>query len=527
MDKALLNKELRVFINLVLIAGTIFILSGLISALENFFRTIIRLKVNFDLNKRLFYQLQNLPLNFLKDASTGEHMFKINYDIEKVVDFIVSVPEEAINIFPRLFLIVAIVFYLDWHIALFSLLLISALYLPIHHFTQRLRKVLNEFLSHSQNVFKYLEEVFSHIYLIKAFGKEIRETKTYLKFLIANMKIRLRNLRLEAFSNFIEGSLSRIITGLITIFAGYHAIKGSITIGTLTAIMLYLDQLMGLQAKTIHFSRRIILGLESCKRLNEILQIKPLAAGRKKGLILDKLRIEFNQVSFAYKPDEIILDNISFHLRGGIIGLVGPSGCGKTTILNLILRLYQPNKGRILFNADDLNELDIHLLRHSTSIALEEPYLWNDTLENNIRYANEIATEEDFLRVLKITGVEDFARHLPNSYKTVIGENACKISEGQKQKIALARALIKKPRLLILDEAMSSMDSLSEDRIILEIRKLNIPLVIVVSHRLSTIMAAEQIFFLKKPDTIVSSKPNELMETDSDLRHLFAAQFSK
>jgi ATP-binding cassette subfamily B protein len=526
VDKAIINKELRAFVVLGLLGTGVFILNGLLTAMEDFLKKGLRLKVNFDLNKKVFRHLQGFSLGLFRDKSTGEHIFKMHYDIERAVDFIVSVLEECIHIFPRLFFILAIIFFLDWQMALFAMLLAPVLYLPVYYFTRRMRKIFEELITNSQDIFKRLEEVFSHIYLVKAFAKEKAETRAYLRALIRKTRVSLKNIRLEIMGSFAMVSFERVIIGLIALFGGYRIIKGRISPGTLAAIMIYLSQLINLQSRFAFFLQRVSLGLVSCRRLDKILEEKPALReipGAKK-IALRGLGIQFRKVSFGYRPEEYILKALDFNIEKGFIALVGPSGCGKTTILNLVLRLEQPWQGGIFIDGYDTGELDPSFLRDQIGIAPQNPFLWNDTVENNIKYARAGASREEIAEAARVTAVDDFVKDLPAGYKTIIGENACKLSEGQKQRIALARALIKKPKVLLLDEAMSSLDSVSEERIIRGLKQLPLNIVIAVSHRLSTVMACDLVYFLKSPQRVIVNKPKALLEEDRDFYDLFAAQ---
>jgi ATP-binding cassette subfamily B protein len=529
VDKAIINKDLHIFILLALVGTAVFILDGLFKAAADFIGKGIYLKVRWDLNRKVFSHLQRLPWDFFQAKSTGEHMFKLNYDIDNAADFIVSVPNELVNIFPRLLLTFAIIIYLNWQLAIFSLVLVSVLYPLLYYLTRRRRKVWKELAADSQNIFKRLSEVFSHMYLIKAFSREGREIRVYLGALIRNIKIRLESMKLEVATNFSFSSFGRIILGLITLFGGYQVIRGRLSPGTLTAIMIYLAQLITLQNSFIFFFQRVALGLVSCQRIDEILQQKPWIRERQDAqkIILKDPSIQFEKVSFGYQPQKFVLEDLDFSIKKGMVALVGPSGCGKTTILNLILRLYDPWQGEILIEGRDIKDLDPCSLRGQIGVALQEPFLWNDNVENNIKYAKEDATKEEIMGVAELAGVDEFIRALPQGYDTIIGENACKISEGQKQKIAIARALIKRPKILILDEAMSSMDSLSEEAIIAKIKAMDIPLVIVVSHRFSTIMACDLAYFLKSPNVLVVDKPTQALEKDRTFYNLFSAQIKE
>lgn len=529
VDKAILAKQLNTFIILGIIGTAVFIINGLLNALGSFLERGIRLRVNFDLNKKVFSHLQGLSWKFFQGKSTGEHIYSLNYDIDRVVDFIISIPKEIVNTFARLIFILVIIFYLDWQMAIFSLILAPVMYLPIYYFTRRMRKVLEEFMANSQNIFKRLGEVFSHMYLVKASGKEKTEIRAYLKNIITNIRIGLKNAKLEIINSFVCGSFEKFIIGLITLFGGFQVIRGRLTPGTLAAIMLYISQLIGLQNSIAFFSQRLSFGLISCKRLDEIFKQQsevrdtPFA----KRAIFVNPRVEFKKLSFGYDPNEHILKNLEFNIDKGLIALAGPSGCGKTTILNLILRLYEPWHGEVFIDGHNLKDLKVSSLREQIAVALQEPFLWNDTVENNLRYLKPDASKEEIVEIARLIGIDDFISSFPAGYSSVIGENACKISEGQKQKIAIARALLKKPKILILDEAMSSMDSASEEKIITQIRNMpQIHTTIVVSHRLSTVMACDLACFLKDPATTVIGKPQQLLGEDKAFYDLFSGQIT-
>lgn len=529
VDDAFVNKDLKKFILLGLIGAVVFISNGFIKAIANFLSRNIFLRVQFDLNKRVFNNLGGFPLSFFRDKSTGELSFKISYDIERTANFIVSIPEELVAVFPRLFFILVIIFYLDWQMAIFSLGFLPIVYFPIRYLTGRIRKILEELLGNSEGIFIRLQEVFSHIYLVKALGKEKAEIRKYLKALLDNMKISLKNTRLEIASGLATSSLHRLIIGLITLFGGFQVIRGRITLGTFTAIMIYISQLVDLQNSAAFFFQRIVLGLVSCRRIDEILneKAKLQITDNARRAIFKEPRIQFKRISFGYNPDKQILKNLEFSIEKGIVALVGASGCGKTTILNLILRLYEPQEGQIFIDGHNITDIDVFSMREQIGVALQEPFLWNDSIENNIRYAmNNGGSKEGVLEIARLFGVDDFVKTLPKGYDTRIGESACKLSEGQKQKIALVRAVIKRPKILILDEAMSSMDSQSEEKIVAQIRRIDkIYTTIIVSHRLSTALACDLVYFLKEAnEPIIVERPQTLIKKDELFCNLFAAQ---
>lgn len=239
--------------------------------------------------------------------------------------------------------------------------------------------------------------------------------------------------------------------------------------------------------------------------------------------------LEFDGVSFGYRPQEAVIKNISFAIKGGeYVALVGASGCGKTTILNLLIRIYDPWVGSIKIDNHDIRAIKLQSLKNQFGVALQEHFLWDDTIYNNITYNCSGATREEVEEVSCITGVNEFVKELPQGYHTVIGENACKLSEGQKQKISIARALFKKPKILVLDEAMSSMDSASEEKIVSNIKERYKQMtVIIVSHRFSAIKTCGRLIYLSASDTVIEGSVERLLKDNASFRKLFAGQLQK
>ncbi|MFC1623915.1 ABC transporter ATP-binding protein [Candidatus Omnitrophota bacterium] len=515
IDRAFGNRDLKIFIILALIGGGVFVLSGLVGGLKNYLDRQIKIKVNFDLNKKVFKHLEKLDLRYFQNKSTGEHLYRSSYDIDRASDFITSSPPQVVLTFPKLLFILVIVFRLNWQMALFSIFLAPLLYLPSYYFIKRMEEIWKELIKNSEGIFKCLNEFFSHIQLVKAFGKEATAVRGYLRRRIANIRISMRNVKLEVASGFAGSVVNKVAIGLIAFYGGYQVIKGRMSLGSLSAIMMYIGQLIGLQGTFAGFFQNIALGLVSCQRVEEILDKKAKIVEKQdaKDIAFKKGNIAFRDVIFGYKDGEEVISGINFDIKGGThIAFVGTSGSGKSTILNLILRLYDPWSGDIWIDGYNVKDLKLSSLRSQIGIVLQEPFLWNDTIESNIKYGRPDASEREMIEAAKICGIDDFVSKLSNGYKTIIGENACKISEGQKQKIAIARALIKKPKILILDEALSSIDSQGEERIITNIGELQEVLtVIIVSHRLSTVMNADKIYFLQKSGEIVVSSGKELL----------------
>lgn len=498
IDNAYARKDLRLFIYLIIIAGIIFILTAATNGLSNYLNRYIRLRINFNLNRSVFKKLQNLSYGFFQENSTGDNLFKISYDIEQASRFIADILPQGISLIAKSVFILAIILFLNLKIALSVFVFVPVLYLASYYFSKKLKKALKVWVENTEGIFTRLEEVLSHMHLVKAWGKERYQIRQYIKNLIRNLKLSLSASRWEAAGLFTNTLVNRAILGLVVAYGGYQIIKGAMTLGSLTAITLYLGQLSGLQNSFVWFLQEINLGLVSCERLDSIFQSQAYLPEDKfaQEVTISQGKIAFKAVTFGYKPEKAVLENLSFCIEGGsCVGLVGPSGCGKTTVVNLILRLYQPLKGEIIIDGYNINSIKSKSLYGQIAVCLQDPYLWNDTITNNIKYAREDADFKEVKEAARIACIDDFIDSLPKGYNTIIGENACKISEGQKQRIAIARALIKRPKILILDEALASVDTQTEEKIIDNIRDfLKNSTLVIISHRPSTISRLDLIY---------------------------------
>lgn len=524
IDRAIGNKDLTLFFILTAIGAGIFVVNGLLFGLVGYLRRILNLNFELGLRRRIVNHLNRLSLSFFHDKPVGQHLYRINYDVDFVTGFLTGILPEAIEIFPRILFTLIIIFYLDKRLAFLSILLSPFLYLPPYLFNRKLREIFKELNRMKEVIFSRFIEVFSQIHLVKAFGRETQETRSYLRRIIASIRMEIVNTRLETALDFLSNSANRIIVGGIAFYGGFLVIKGKMSLGSLTAIMIYLSQLVGLQGGVIDFFRRLNLGLVSCQRIDDILQEEPARTkARTRRFDFPKGEILFSDCTFGYKESALVLDKINFKIDGGTaVALVGPSGCGKTTIVNLILRLYEPLSGDIFIDGENIKDLDSSCLYNQIGVALQEPFLWDDTIENNIRYGKPDAILEEIIHTAEITGLDILVKSLPEGYQTKVGEDAGKISQGQKQRIAISRAIIKRPRILILDEALSSLDIESEKEILQRLLQNRKGLAtIIISHRPSVLELAEGIYFMEDRDKITSGTLQQLRETCPKFLSLF------
>lgn len=528
IDNAYAKGDLRLFLILAATGGIIFLFCGLMHSLESYLSQRINRSVNFDITKDVFRHLQSLPLSFFNNESTSGHIYKISNDVAQVSSFVCAAIPQMITSLPRFLFTLIIVFSINWKVALFAFILVPITHIHSYFVAKWLKEMTHRFIEKAQYIFMELYEIFAHIHLVKAFGKEEYEIRKFEENLSRAKDFEINNAKLLSINSFSHSVIGKAITGIIALYGGYQVIKGTMTLGSLTAVIIYSSQLTELIRSIAGFYEIFAVNSVSCQRLAEILDIKPQIKDKENAIAYRFLqgRIEFRNVYFGYKEEDCILKGLSFFIPSNSrIALVGHSGCGKTTLISLILRLYEPQEGSILIDGLDIRGIKSESLKEQIGVALQEPFLLNDNIRNNILYAKENAIDAEVMEAAHIAEAHNFISGFPEKYDTQIGENACKISEGQKQRIAIARALIKRPKILILDEGLSSLDSQTEDKIIENLRQeFKDSTFIVVSHRLSTVQNMDLVYFLECPSSIEIGTHEKLIERNPGYKKLFASQ---
>jgi len=528
VDYSLANKNIASFISYTLLGGAVFIIGDIANRLSVYMEGYAKLRITGDLRQAVFVRIQRFPLSWFENKSTGQLMYTMSDDTEMVATYVSCVIPHAITIFPRFIGALTIVFMLNWKIALVALLFSPFICLPSYFFSKRIEIFMVAFIHNSEHLFKEIQELLSHIHLIKVFGKEEESVGSYSSDLQKNIQLGKKQLDFELFSGFIIEATSKFAAGVIAFYGGYQVIRGELSLGSMAAISVYFMQLIGLQGQVASFFQSAAEDIVSCKRISAILDEPSIAPDEQNGpaAVFDKGMIEFRGVTFGYQPHMPVLNDVTLTVAAGShVAVVGASGCGKTTLLYLAAGVYTPLRGNIFIDKYDINRVSSALVREQIGFVLQEPFLWNDTIEYNIRYGKPDASREEVEEACSIAGVTEFITSLPFGMASVIGESGCTLSEGQKQKIAVARALIRNTRIIIFDEAMSSMDSLSEESIMsrLKERKRGAT-VITVSHRLSTVMAADAVYYCNERGKFILGLPGELLRTDSSFRSIFGDQ---
>ena len=507
------------------------IVEGLLGVVQQYLNTRIGQAVMRDLRLQLFRHIQRMSLRFFTHTKTGDIISRVNMDVSGVQDVVTRI---FVNIATNIFIILsttAVIFLLDWKLTLLSFIAMPVLIAPVRRvgkMRQRFRRNAQEEYSQITGI---LQESFgiSGAILVKSFGQEDYEAERFAhhsnKLMGLEVKVRLVG---RWFLMFVSLA-APLSAALVFWFGGQAVINGTMTIGTIVAFTAYLIRLYTPLSQLLNLHVDLLTSLALFGRIFEYLDMEPEVKDKDDAVSLPSAqgRINFEHVFFSYDSSEQVLKDISFQVEPGqLVALVGPSGAGKTTIVYLILRFYEPGEGTIRIDGHDIKNVSLQSLRAQFGMAMQETFLFHTTIRENLLYAKPEATELERITACQAAYIHDLIMSLPEGYDTVVGERGYRFSAGEKQRIALARVFLKDPRILVLDEATSAIDSQSENYIRAAMDSLmKNRTTLVIAHRLSTIMAADQILVLDKGRVVESGTHTELLSKEGLYSRLYHLQF--
>jgi ABC-type bacteriocin/lantibiotic exporter with double-glycine peptidase domain len=528
IDNAYGKKDIGMFFIYASIGVVLFLASSLLDFARTNISRLLNRKVYFDLSADLFKHIQLLHYGFHANRSSGEYIYRVRNDTEAITSFLCDQIPRLPVILLRFLITIAAIFYLNWKLALLTLMLVPVSYAHSYLTVKWMKGTSKARLTALQQLFKVLHESFSHIHLIKSFGSERGEAERYEAILNDVVAAEIRDTKTSSIFSLFGVVLNRAMSGVIILYGVYQIIRQEMTFGSLAAIAIYVAQVLGILKSMYDFYQGVVINKVTRDRVNDILAVRPAIVDSPDsiGHIFTEGVIELRGVSFRYRKESIVLKDLEFRVMPrSKVALVGRSGSGKTTILSLISRLYDPEKGSVVIDGVDIKKIKLEKLKSQMGIALQQAYLWNDTIANNILYGGKGAGMEDAIKAARIAEAHKFIMNLKDGYNTIIGEAGGCLSEGQKQRVAIARAIIARPRILILDEAMSSLDSETEDKVIDNImREFKDSTIIVVSHRLSTVEKMETVYLLMNGSIIESGTHEALLNRDPRYNELFSTQ---
>ena len=536
LDPAIKKLFIEKDLSLIFFIPILIIFAFAIKGASLYFAKTIMIGVAEEIKKMLQMDMINSLISADTDLvdkkHTGKFISNLTYDVNLITNIlsngILNIFKDSLTLIGLLF----VMFYQNWKLSLIALMMIPLAALVTRTLGKRIKKVSTEAQQSSGLLNVYLVEIFKNHKLIKIFQKENYEKERSEKFIESlkekNKKIAIVNVRSTPFMEFFTG----IMIAILIYFSGKLIINNEININNffsfLAAMMLAYQPVRSLATITIAYNQ----GLSAANRILPIIDTKNLITDSQdaKNLIISEGKIEFKNVDFSYLPKERqVLKSINLNIKGGkMTALVGHSGSGKSTILNLIPRFYNIQNGDILIDDQSIYNSKTFSLRQNISLVSQDTTLFDDTVKNNITYANPNASDNELREALKLSFSYDFIEKLPQKMDTIIGENGVRLSGGEKQRISIARAMIKKSSIILLDEATSSLDSETEEKIQNALKLLTKnKTTLAIAHRLSTILSSENIYVVDDGKIIANGKHQELLENSKIYKNFFEKQLQK
>ena len=510
IDNVLLARNLRLLWILSSIMIAVTLLSYVLGAINRYYYTSVTARVLFNLREHLFEHLQALPMRFHVRAKVGDLLSRLNTDIAEVQSMLTDAAFSFIaNIF-TLFAATGFLLWLNWKLFLLSLALVPLQLYGVMKFRPLIVNQTRAVRELNATISSFLVESLSAIKFVKLFVAEKIQLVRLSTLGVAFVKAVTRLEMLSYLGSSASTASTFLGSALVTLYGGYLVIEREMTIGSLIAFSAYqLRAFNPLQALIDLYLRMQRAGV-SVDRIFEFLDLPIENDGARGGIRLPEVRgqIEFRQVSFSHDPAVPILDDLSFTIpAGGRFTIVGPSGAGKTSIVDLMARLIQPGAGSILLDGQDLQSLDLAWLRNQLVITGHQAFVFHAPMIENLRYACPDASQEQVIAAARAVGLHDFISSLPGGYETPVGEHGATLSDGQRQRISIARALLKDPKVLVLDEALSALDVVSEAEIRAAVeRALPGRTVIMITHRLSSIRQEDHVMVLDQGRVLWSGR---------------------
>lgn len=530
IDQAFGGRDFRLF-HLLLLAGfVLYLLQGFLAVLHQYLSAYIGQRLTFDLRSEYVRHLFALSYADIHRRPTGEQMYRVGQDIDTVSSLATDTIPQILSLALRLLFLLAICLYLNWTLTLVTLLLSPLFYLQARHFGAKQRALTRRIKESSQALLAELEDSLSNIKLVKALGKGPWAALRYLRGRIGIIRLDLKLTEVGLFSSLSAGLLNTLILTGFTYYVGFNVITGRLTLGTLIALMIYLVQLFDALKSLGGLYQSVMVRFVSWERVRETFDL-PAEAEPPAARPLGELRgeIAFRDVAFGYRPGKAVVEGISFAIPpGSFAALVGPSGSGKTTLLMLLLRLMRPWRGQVLVDGADLGGVRLSSLLPQIGLALQEAFVLNRTIRENLLFGRAESSEAELWRALAIADLDSAVRGMDHGLDAPVGERGSNLSEGQRQRLTIARAVLSRPRILVLDEATSAVGFDSEARILSNLRR-EMPeaTLVIATHRLLSLKDADTIVVLKDGTAVEAGSHRELMARGGFYSEIYREQSSR
>ncbi len=507
------------------------LLQGLCSMGHSYLTSWISQRVVADFRTHLFAHLQKLSLSFFTTRRTGELMSRLMNDVTVIQSLLTETPIDSAKQLVTFVGGIAFLLTMNWRLCLLILLVLPLLVVVARLFGRRLKTLSTTIQDQTASISTLVEEVLSGIRVVKSFVQTSREERRFASQVYAALSLSLRRAGILAVFIPTISLLTFSAAAAVLWYGGSQVIEGSVTPGDLFAFVLFAGILIGPFGSAARVFAQVREAQGAMQRVFEILDTVPEIQDSPDAIALPPLtgHVRAERVSFAYDKRHPVLEDVSFEAKPGeMVAIVGPTGAGKTTIINLLHRFYDPTAGRLTIDGHDVRRVRLESLYRQIALVPQETVLFGGTIMDNIRYGRDNATDEEIFAASRAAHAHDFISALPNGYQTVVGEKGVNFSGGQRQRLAIARAIVKNPRILLLDEATSSLDTESE-RLVQEAleRLMEGRTTFVVAHRLTTIQRADRILVLSKGRLIEEGAHAELMDQKGLYHYLYTLRLSE
>ncbi len=509
------------------------ILGGLVGMAQSYLSTSISEGIMYDLREQLFGRLLKQSVGFFINSRSGDLLSRMDNDIAGVEDVISDTVFGLVTSVVVLASTLVLMFGLEWRLTLAALLILPLFLYPsrrIGQLTYRARKRTQEKLAEMS---VYMQEVLgiSGLLLVKAFTKERQEAVRFRDLNEGLLRLKVRQAMIGRGFQALLNLFTALAPAMLLLFGGYLVLTGRTTVGTVVSVVTILVGRLANSAGNLANTRVNVTGsLALFQRIFHYIDLPSEVEERQDAIDLPRVngRVLFEEVGFAYpQTRRPALSDVSFEVEPGeLVALVGPSGAGKTTVTYLLARFYDPTRGTVRIDGHDLRDVRLESLSRNFGIVFQDTFLFHASVRENLLYARPDATQGELEAAARAAHIHDFIESLPEGYETVVGERGHRLSGGEKQRIAIARVILKDPRIVILDEATSNLDSVSEQLIQAALRPLFAGRTsFVIAHRLSTVLAADKILVLDRGQIVDSGTHVELLERGGLYKSLYDRQF--
>lgn len=530
LDDIFMEKNEQMLFLLPIAVMVLYVLRGVAMYGQEFLMHYVGETIIRKLRESLYDKITDLPLSFFQKEKTGVLMSRITNDVNIIKEMVSTAVTGALKDSFTIIGLVFVIFYRDWKLALLAMVVLPAAFFPIYEFGRRIRRYSTRSQESMADLSAFLHETFSGNKIVKAFGMEPDEKSRFFDKNRMYYHYEIKTFRIKALSSPVMELLGGIGMAMVIWYGGYGVIHGESTPGTFFSFMTAVMLLYAPIRKLSKLNNAIQRGMAATDRVFDILETESDIAEPENSRFLSAPphTVAFENVWFEYEPGEPVLRGINLKVHPGErLGIVGTSGGGKTTLVNLIPRFYDVTAGAVKLDGIDIRDLSVADLRSRIAVVTQEPILFNDTIGANIAYGKKDATRQQVLDASRAAYIYNFINGLPKGLDTVIGELGSRLSGGEKQRMCIARALLKDAPILILDEATSALDAEAEQLVKKALENLmKGRSSFVIAHRLSTIAEADRIIVLSRGEISEHGDHESLLAAKGEYYRLYYRQFS-